>query len=142
MPTTLKPIRWGILATGNVANSMAQALSQTPDAQIVAVASRHQETADRFGDRWGIGRRHASCERLAGDPEVMVASQRGWGNFHRDYPLWDRPRLRATAIDRLNDGHLQVETLITQRIPFAKAAQAYELVDQGAADALKIVLTY
>lgn len=68
----MKSICWGILGTGNVANSMAQALSQTPDAQIVAVASRQRETADRFGDRWRISRRYASCERLADDPEVDV----------------------------------------------------------------------
>lgn len=68
----MKPIRWGILATGNVANSMAQALSQTPDAQTVAVASRNQETADCFGDRWGISRRYASYERLVDDPDIDV----------------------------------------------------------------------
>jgi predicted dehydrogenase len=72
MSASPNPIRWGILATGNVASSMAQALSQTPDAEIVAVASRSQETADRFGERWGIGRRYDSYHRLAEDTEVDV----------------------------------------------------------------------
>jgi|GEM_PF-5569559 len=41
----MTPIRWGILATGILANSVAQALSQTPDAQMVALASRRQGCA-------------------------------------------------------------------------------------------------
>lgn len=28
----------------------------------------------------------------------MVSSLRGWGNPHRDYPLWDRARVREMAI--------------------------------------------
>ncbi len=73
---------------------------------------------------------------------TMVASQRGWGNPHRDHPLWDRPRLRAVAMDLLASGRLHVETLITQRIPFARAADAYALLDHGAPDAIKVFMTY
>lgn len=73
---------------------------------------------------------------------TLLASQRGWGNPHRDHPLWGRPRLHAAAIDLLASGHLHVENLITQRIPFARAADAYDLLDRGAPDALKVILTY
>ena len=40
------------------------------DADVVAVASRTQEAADRFGDAHGIARRHASYEALAADDDI------------------------------------------------------------------------
>ena len=63
-------IRWGILGTGSIANKFAHGLSVLPDAQLVAVGSRAQKTADAFGDAFGIPRRHASYEALATDPDV------------------------------------------------------------------------
>lgn len=68
----MKTFRWGILATGNIANSMAQALQSVANAEIVAVASRRQETAESFGDKWHIPRRYASYEALAADPDVEI----------------------------------------------------------------------
>ena len=63
-------IRWGILGTGNIATKFATGLAYAPDAELVAVGSRAQETAEAFGDKFGIPRRHASYEALAADPEV------------------------------------------------------------------------
>jgi predicted dehydrogenase len=68
----MTPFRWGILATGNIAASMAQALSGVPEAQLVAVASRSGARADAFGERWGIPRRHAGYEALVADEEVDI----------------------------------------------------------------------
>ncbi|MBN2470306.1 MAG: gfo/Idh/MocA family oxidoreductase, partial [Anaerolineae bacterium] len=62
--------RWGILATGGIAHAMAQSLIDSPDAELVAVGSRTQASADAFGDRWDIPHRHASYEALAADPDV------------------------------------------------------------------------
>lgn len=65
-------ISWGILATGNIANNIAQALSNMPDARMVAVASRTQEKADAFGEKWKIPKRYNTYEALAHDPDVQV----------------------------------------------------------------------
>lgn len=64
--------RWGILSTGNIAKQFARGLSALPDAELAAVGSRAQETADAFGDEFNVPRRHASYEALANDPEVDV----------------------------------------------------------------------
>jgi predicted dehydrogenase len=65
------PIRWGLMATGGIARTFANDLINfVPDAEIVAVGSRRQETADAFADEFGIARRHASYAALAADPEV------------------------------------------------------------------------
>ncbi|MCL4506822.1 MAG: Gfo/Idh/MocA family oxidoreductase [Chloroflexi bacterium] len=63
-------IRWGILGTGRIANDFAVGLSHLPDAELVAVGSRTQETADTFGAKYHILHRHASYEAMASDPGV------------------------------------------------------------------------
>jgi dihydrodiol dehydrogenase / D-xylose 1-dehydrogenase (NADP) len=63
-------IRWGILSTGNIAAKFAEGLKQLPDAELAAVGSRTQASADSFGEQWGIPRRHGSYAALMADPEV------------------------------------------------------------------------
>jgi predicted dehydrogenase len=63
-------LRWGIVGTGNIAGSFARDAGSLPDAEIVAVGSRSQESADRFGDSHGIPRRHPSYQALVEDPDV------------------------------------------------------------------------
>jgi predicted dehydrogenase len=65
-------IRWGILATGRIAGVFAEALAAMPDAELVAVGSRSQESADRFGEQYRVPRRHASYAALAADPDVDI----------------------------------------------------------------------
>lgn len=66
------PIRWGILGTGIIAGRFAEGLRFAPGAELVAVGSRQQQTAEAFGDRLGVVRRHGSYKALATDPEVDV----------------------------------------------------------------------
>jgi predicted dehydrogenase len=72
MSTTTSPVRWGILATGIIADQLAEALQESPTAVITAVGSRSQASADRFGDKWDIPNRHPTYEALAHDPDVDV----------------------------------------------------------------------
>jgi len=64
--------RWGILGTGRIAGTLAEALAVLPDAELVAVGSRSAESADRFGDRFDVPRRHATYEALLADDDVDV----------------------------------------------------------------------
>jgi predicted dehydrogenase len=68
----MKPIRWGILATGSIADTVASDLKDSKDAQMVAVASRNQEKADAFGKKWGIPNRYPNYQALVEDPDVEV----------------------------------------------------------------------
>lgn len=63
-------IRWGIIGTGSIAHKFADALTVVPDAELSAVGSRAQGTADAFGDEFAVPRRHASYRSLAEDPEI------------------------------------------------------------------------
>ena len=68
----MKKIRWGILSTGKIARSFTEDIKHVPDAEVVAVGSRNQETADVFGEKYKIPNRHSSYQDLANDPNVDV----------------------------------------------------------------------
>ncbi|MET8960405.1 Gfo/Idh/MocA family oxidoreductase [Streptomyces sp. NPDC004074] len=65
-------VRWGILATGGIAAAFAADLVDLPDAEIVAVASRTEESAGAFAERFGIPRAYGRWDALAEDPDVDV----------------------------------------------------------------------
>jgi predicted dehydrogenase len=69
-----RPVRWGILATGKIARSFAQALRLLPDAEIAAVGSRRRETAVAFAEEHRVARAYDSYEGLVADPDVDVVS--------------------------------------------------------------------
>src|SRR5689334_17852071 len=80
----VEKIHWGILGTGNIAHKFAAGLTSVDDAELVAVGSRTQETADRFGDEFGTPHRHASYEALANDPDVDAIYVSTPHPFHKD----------------------------------------------------------
>ncbi len=67
-----RPLRWGILGCGSIAAKFATGLQSVPDAKLVAAASRAQDKADQFADKFGAPHRHAGYELLAQNPDVDV----------------------------------------------------------------------
>lgn len=63
-------VRWGIAGTGVIADAFARDLRLLDDAELVAVGSRSQLSADRFSDAHGVSHRHVGYDALAADPEV------------------------------------------------------------------------
>lgn len=72
MASTDRPVRFGVIGTGGIATAFTRDLALLPDAEMVAVGSRSQASADAFGDAHAIARRHDSYAALATDPEVDV----------------------------------------------------------------------
>jgi predicted dehydrogenase len=77
-------VRWGILSTGMIAHKFANGLKAVPQAELVAVGSRSQESADAFGDEFDVPRRHASYEALAADEDVDVVYVATPHSFHAE----------------------------------------------------------
>ena len=67
-----KTIRWGILATGNIAEQFTSDLALLPDAEVVAVGSRTEASARAFAERFDIPRAHGSWAELAADDSVDI----------------------------------------------------------------------
>jgi 2-desacetyl-2-hydroxyethyl bacteriochlorophyllide A dehydrogenase len=55
-------------------------------------------------------------------------------------PRWDRARRSDAVVDLLSD--LPLDGLVSHRIPFEQAADAYHLVDDRAEETVQVVLTY
>ena len=64
-------LRWGILATGWIAELFAIDLIAS-GRRISAVGSRSTKTAKTFADRFGIASAHGSYEALVNDPDVDI----------------------------------------------------------------------
>ena len=63
-------IRWGIIGTGLISSAFAADLEFTDSGTVAAVGSRRRETAEEFGERFGVPNRHGGYEALVADPEV------------------------------------------------------------------------
>ncbi len=69
--TTTK-LKWGILGTGNIAHAFAKGIDASKSGELVAVGSRSQESADKFGVEYSISSKHGSYEALLADPNVQA----------------------------------------------------------------------
>ncbi len=87
-------LRWGILATGTIAATFAEALAATPANRLLAVASRDAERAHRFVDGLdasGISA-YGSYEALLADTDVDVVYV---ATPHPDHATWTLRALDA-----------------------------------------------
>lgn len=122
----MRPIRWGILATGDIATTFAADLRRTPGAELAAVGSRRLDTAQRFADEHGVARAHGSYEELAADPDVDVVYVSTPHSMHRDNVLMcfdaGKPVLCEKALTlNATDAAELVETARSKRLFFMEA---------------------
>jgi len=112
------PVRWGILATGGIAHAFARDLALLPDAELVAVGSRTQDSADAFGDEFDVPHRHGSYQALVEDPDVEAVYVSTPHPGHHDAALMAISAGKAVLVEK----------------PFAMdAAEAREMVDAARA---------
>lgn len=71
-------LRWGVIATGGIARSVSTDLALLADAELYAVSSRGQETAEGFAEAYGFTKAYGDddgvhgFERLLADDAVDV----------------------------------------------------------------------
>lgn len=63
-------LRWGILGTGRIAKALARAINASSTSTLVAVGSRTQESADKFGAEFSVPHRYGSYEKVLSDGDV------------------------------------------------------------------------
>lgn len=110
-------LRWGILATGGIAQTFAKDLVLC-EFDVRAVASRTQQNADAFAAQFGIPTAHGSYADLAADPNVDIVY------IATPHPLHIEPALQMIAAGK----HVLVEKAFT-----VDAAQARTIRDAAAA---------
>ncbi|MEA2710873.1 MAG: hypothetical protein QOF78_3474 [Phycisphaerales bacterium] len=65
-----KRLRWGIMGTGSIAGAFAEGLARAERGELCAVGSRSDASAELFGQKYNIPRRHGSYDALIRDGEV------------------------------------------------------------------------
>lgn len=83
----MNSIRWGILGTGKIAAGFARGLEVLPDAELTAVGSRTQATAEAFGEQFNIPQRYGSYAELVNDPQVDVVYVASPHSHHFEHTL-------------------------------------------------------
>ncbi len=63
-------LRWGVIGTGGIARAWTADMRLSDSGRVVAVGSRSQESAERFGDDLDVPARHASYQSLVEDGDV------------------------------------------------------------------------
>ncbi|SMD26821.1 Gfo/Idh/MocA family protein [Kibdelosporangium aridum] len=64
--------KWGVVATGRIADLVTSDMALVPDAEVLAVSSRSTPKAEQFATRHGIPRFYGDYHDLVADPDVEV----------------------------------------------------------------------
>ena len=81
------PLRWGIISTGKIARTLADAIRQSRTGELLAVGSRRQETAAAFGAEFDVPRRYGSYDALLADPDVDVVYNALPNHLHAEWTI-------------------------------------------------------
>jgi len=66
------PLRWGVVATGSIAGTVSRDLSLMADAELYAVSSRSQDSADSFAAAHGFSRAYGDRDGVAGYQRMLA----------------------------------------------------------------------
>jgi len=107
----VKPLRWGVVGTGGIANQMAPMIQQATNAELAAVSSRKMETAREYANRYGITHAFDSwADMLAfeGIDAVYVATPTSVKEeicvaaaAHGKHVLGDKPFANLPSLERI-----------------------------------------
>ncbi len=80
----MKTTNWGIIGAGAIAGALVRALKLLPDANLVAVASRSLDRAQKFGEEHSVPKCYGRYEDLVNDPDVDVVYIATVNTAHKD----------------------------------------------------------
>lgn len=82
-----KILKWGIIGTGSIAKIFARGLKNSKTGKLIAVGSRSQESADKFGQEFTLTRRYGCYEDLLSDPDVQTVYIAIPHSFHAEWAI-------------------------------------------------------
>jgi predicted dehydrogenase len=82
------PVRWGVLSTARIGTSkVIPAMLESPDTQVIALASRNAARATETAQSLGIDRSYASYEALLEDDEIDAVYNPLPNHLHVDWTI-------------------------------------------------------
>ncbi len=64
------PVRWGVVGTGGIANSMARMIKMAGGAELAAVSSRRMESARKYAERHNVAATFDSWAKMSASDKV------------------------------------------------------------------------
>ena len=95
-----RPIRWGILGAGGIADTVSHDIGITEGNVVAAVAARHADRAAAFAARQGAERSYGSYEELVADEGVDVIYIATTHPGHHDQALMAIEAGKAVLIEK------------------------------------------
>ena len=148
-----EPVRWALMSTARINAAVIPGLKESPESELVAVASRTEERAAEYAREWGIPHAHGSYEALLEDPEVEVVYVSLPNGPHVEWSvraleagkhvLCEKPLARYPAdVERAFDAAARSDRLLMEAFMWRhhpQTARLLELVRGGAIGELRLV---
>ncbi|PQJ77691.1 Gfo/Idh/MocA family protein [Polaribacter porphyrae] len=87
MNKSMRIVKWGIIGLGKIADKFAQDLNTVENAKLVAVASRSQQKANDFAEKYQVENAYNSYEDLAKDFNIDAVYIATPHSFHKDHSI-------------------------------------------------------
>ena len=82
-----KVLNWGLLSTARINRALIPPLRASKRNHLLAVASRTQESADKYAREWKISRAYGSYEALLTDPEIDIIYNSLPNRLHAEWTI-------------------------------------------------------
>ena len=67
-----RQVRWGLLSTARINERLIPVIRASRRCELLAIASRSRETAERYAREWGIPRTYGEYQDMLADPDIDV----------------------------------------------------------------------
>jgi len=139
-------LRWGILGTAQINESLIAPLRMSPRNELVAVASRSLEKAQEYARTWKISKAYGNYEELLADTQVDVIYNSLPNHLHTEWTiraaqakkhvLCEKPLAISTAgVDSIKNAASENKIVIQEAFMYRHHPQTLkvqELVSSGA----------
>ena len=148
-----KVLNWGLLSTARINSALIPPLRASRRNRLLAVASRTQDSADKYAREWKIPGAHGSYEALLADPEIDVIYNPLPNHLHAEWTiraveagkhvLCEKPlALTVDEVDAIRSaagrhGRVVMEAFMYRHHP--QTLKVQDLVKGGSLGALKLI---
>ncbi len=133
-------LRWGILSTADINDSVIGPLRTAKRSTLVAVASRGIEKAQAYADEKGIGRAYGDYESLLADPEIDVIYNPLPNTMHEEWTvaaleagkhvLCEKPMVTNEAqLDRIEAAQKRSGKVVFEAVKYLHHPQTWKIIE-------------
>ena len=146
-------VKWGILSTAEINRAVIPGAKASPKVDLVAVASRDRQRAERYAREWGIERAYDSYDELLADAEIEAVYVSLPNTLHCEWSiraveagkhvLCEKPMSRHPAdVEAAFDAAARAERILMEAFMYRHNPQTKrlaELVAEGAIGELRVI---